>query len=108
MCVGEDPCTPEICGKGKCVNSSSSAAGFECNCDKGWKQARSDDDQFFKFLPCVIPNCKFSTLLQHWIFFKYDDTFFSSGSLNFHCEEAPPPAVDKQKKANSSVFDRKH
>ncbi|KAL8485146.1 hypothetical protein ACS0TY_027440 [Phlomoides rotata] len=79
---GGDPCGVDICGKGKCVASNSSTSGYECDCDQGWKQARSEDDQFFKFLPCIIPNC----------------------SLNFHCEEASPPAVDKQN-TNFSVFD---
>ncbi|KAL6581710.1 hypothetical protein OROMI_005724 [Orobanche minor] len=41
--------------------SSNSTFGYECECDSGWKQAGSQDDEYLKFLPCVIPNSCFWT-----------------------------------------------
>lgn len=77
-----DACKEDVCGKGKCVASNNSTFGFECQCEPGWKQARSQDDDSLKFMPCVIPNC----------------------TLNYNCAKTPDPAPDKNK-ANSSIFD---
>lgn len=54
----DNVCKEVECGKGTCKASSNSTLFFECECDPGWKQARSDDDDDLKFLPCVVPNCK--------------------------------------------------
>ncbi|KAL0284621.1 UNVERIFIED_CONTAM: hypothetical protein Scaly_2845100 [Sesamum calycinum] len=53
-----NPCRENVCGKGSCVTTENSTFGFECECQHGWKQARSQDDEYLKFLPCVIPNCE--------------------------------------------------
>lgn len=82
---GDEACKTNVCGKGSCVASSNNTFGFECECEKGWKQARSDNDQFFNFLPCVIPNC----------------------TLNFNCARAPAPAPNPNG-SNFSVFDPCH
>lgn len=55
--LSENPCTLSICGKGSCVAVKNSTFGFECQCESGWRQTRSDDDYNLKFLPCVIPDC---------------------------------------------------
>ncbi|KAH6821613.1 hypothetical protein C2S53_016723 [Perilla frutescens var. hirtella] len=79
---GDEACKSNVCGKGSCVASNTSSFGFECECERGWKQARAEGDQFFKFLPCVIPNC----------------------TLNFNCAKSPDPAPNLNK-SKSSVFD---
>ncbi|PIN17779.1 hypothetical protein CDL12_09554 [Handroanthus impetiginosus] len=76
-------CRENICGKGKCVASNNSTFGFECNCEPGWKQARPDDDEHSKFLPCVIPNC----------------------TIHHACAKAPASAPDNHRRPNSSIFD---
>ncbi|KAK6130237.1 hypothetical protein DH2020_036047 [Rehmannia glutinosa] len=81
--LGNNACRENVCGKGNCVVSNNSTFGFVCECDSGWKQARAEDDEYLKFLPCVIPNC----------------------TLDYHCANAPAPASDNQKKANFSIFD---
>lgn len=53
----DDVCKEVNCGKGTC-KPSSSAFFFECECQPGWKQTASGSGDDFKFLPCVIPNCK--------------------------------------------------
>lgn len=79
-----DVCKEVECGKGNCKPSENSTFNFECECSPGWKQARSDDSDSFKFLPCVIPNC----------------------TLDYSCTEAPPPVQEKERRANdSSIFD---
>ncbi|XP_051152835.1 uncharacterized protein LOC127266593 [Andrographis paniculata] len=52
-----DGCNGAACGRGKCVPSTYTLLGFECECEEGWMQARAPDANFLKFLPCVIPNC---------------------------------------------------
>lgn len=54
-----DVCQRTECGKGTCKPSNDSTFGFVCECEVGWKQARPDHDDDFKFLPCVIPNCEY-------------------------------------------------
>ncbi|KAL3828764.1 hypothetical protein ACJIZ3_017566 [Penstemon smallii] len=56
-----DPCHENVCGRGDCIPSEDSTFGFECECQPGWRQARSDTDANFRFLPCVIPDCTLST-----------------------------------------------
>lgn len=59
MCILIDTvCKGDVCGKGTC-KASNSSLGYECECDAGWKQTRAQNDTLFKFLPCVIPNCKY-------------------------------------------------
>ncbi|XP_016472090.1 uncharacterized protein LOC107794138 isoform X2 [Nicotiana tabacum] len=81
----ENVCKEVSCGKGTCKASSNGTFGFACECDPGWTQTRSKNDNFFKFLPCVIPNC----------------------TTNFSCgEDAPAPAPDKR--TNTSIFEPCH
>ncbi|XP_059293675.1 uncharacterized protein LOC132046874 isoform X2 [Lycium ferocissimum] len=87
----ENACKEMNCGKGTCKASSNSASsnstfGFACECQPGWRRTRSENDNLFKFLPCVIPNC----------------------TMNFSCgeKEAPAPAPDKR--SNSSIFEPCH
>lgn len=63
-----DPCEGPVCGRGTCVPLNNNTLGFECECEPGWRQARPEEDIFAKFLPCVIPNCKFSLLFLFFIF----------------------------------------
>lgn len=49
------------CGKGSCKASSNATFGFACECDAGWRQTRLESDNFSRFLPCVVPNCKYSS-----------------------------------------------
>ena len=57
----DDVCKGVVCGKGTCKPSNQSAFFlFECECDPGWKQANFGLAENFKFLPCVVPNCKSS------------------------------------------------
>ncbi|XP_057771610.1 uncharacterized protein LOC130991412 isoform X1 [Salvia miltiorrhiza] len=82
--IGDEACKTDVCGKGSCVPSSSSIFGFECQCQQGWRQTRSDDDQFFKFLPCIVPNC----------------------TVSFNCDKSTAPApAPNPKNSNYSVFD---
>ncbi|KAG6435586.1 hypothetical protein SASPL_100460 [Salvia splendens] len=81
---GDEACKTNICGKGSCVPWNNSVFGFECQCQQGWKQSRPENDQFFKFLPCVVPNC----------------------NVSFNCDMPPAPApAPNLKNANQSVFD---
>ncbi|KAL8490893.1 hypothetical protein ACS0TY_022773 [Phlomoides rotata] len=48
---------PGVCGMGRCVHVTNNTLGFVCECELGWRQARLQEDEFLKFLPCVIPNC---------------------------------------------------
>ncbi|PHT62141.1 hypothetical protein T459_34023 [Capsicum annuum] len=84
--IFENACKAVNCGKGSCKASSNSTFGFACECDAGWRQTRSENDHFFKFLPCVIPNC----------------------SVNFSCGEGAPPAPAPDKRSNSSIFEPCH
>lgn len=54
-------CNEVECGKGNCSASINYPLGYRCECQKGWKRVRLDEDDTdkLKFLPCVIPNCKF-------------------------------------------------
>ncbi|MFS7952836.1 hypothetical protein Hanom_Chr07g00611591 [Helianthus anomalus] len=61
--IFEDACKEVKCGEGICKQSQNSTIiPFECECSPGWKQlattSDNDGDQGWKFLPCVIPNCK--------------------------------------------------
>ncbi|KAI3472498.1 hypothetical protein Pfo_031265 [Paulownia fortunei] len=78
-----DACEETVCGRGTCLPSNNSTFGFECECEPGWQQARLEDDDYLKFLPCVIPNC----------------------TLNYTCANAPP-ARNNQQRPNLSFFDR--
>lgn len=78
--LGDEACKTNVCGKGSCVPTSNSTFGFECQCQQGWKQSRPDDDQFFKFLPCVVPNCQFVFLLLFNLCFLQ---WFLHNLLNF-------------------------
>ncbi|KAI3459418.1 hypothetical protein Pfo_016081 [Paulownia fortunei] len=77
-----DACEETVCGRGTCLPSNNSTFGFECECEPGWQQARLEDDDYLKFLPCVIPNC----------------------TLNYTCANAPP-ARNNQQRPNLSFFD---
>ncbi|KAI3761712.1 hypothetical protein L1987_52133 [Smallanthus sonchifolius] len=85
--IFENVCKQVTCGEGICKPSDNSTIPYECECSPGWKQlATSVDDhhQYFKFLPCVIPNC----------------------TLNYSCSEAaPPPVQEKENRGNESFFD---
>jgi len=82
----DDVCKGVECGKGNCTPSTNSTLNFVCECQPGWKQTRSDKDNHFKFLPCVIPNC----------------------TMNSSCTEAAPPVQDKETRADTSIFDPCH
>ncbi|CAI9118391.1 OLC1v1019957C1 [Oldenlandia corymbosa var. corymbosa] len=77
VCKSSNPC-----GKGTCKSSNETTFGYECVCDAGWKQTRSEKDNDLKFLPCVVPNC----------------------TLNYSCVEAPSPAPHVNR-SGQSVFD---
>ncbi|XP_015573458.1 uncharacterized protein LOC8280862 [Ricinus communis] len=81
--IFDDACKKVECGKGTCKASSNSSFFYECECDPGWKQTRSDHDDTLKFLPCVVPNC----------------------TMDYSCVAAPSPIQDKSSKSNASVFD---
>ncbi|XP_059447477.1 uncharacterized protein LOC132178912 isoform X2 [Corylus avellana] len=81
--VFDNICKEVECGKGTCKGSSNGTFGFECECETGWKQTRSDDDDHLKFLPCVVPNC----------------------TLDTSCTSAPSPVQEKERRANASIFD---
>ncbi|XP_030466967.1 uncharacterized protein LOC115685947 [Syzygium oleosum] len=63
------PCDAVECGKGNCVANSSYPFNYICECEAGWKRTRLDNEDDYKFLPCVIPNC----------------------SLQYSCVPAPTP-----------------
>ncbi|KAL9319439.1 hypothetical protein ACSQ67_015956 [Phaseolus vulgaris] len=72
------------CGKGTCKASENTTFLFECECQPGWKQTLSnDEDSDFKFLPCIVPNC----------------------TLDYSCSKAPAPVQEKATKSNESIFD---
>lgn len=77
----EELCNEVECGKGSCVVNTSATFGFECQCNAGWKRTRLDNEDDYKFLPCVIPNC----------------------SVQYSCMPAPPPVPSIPE--NTSVFD---
>ncbi|KAI7738419.1 hypothetical protein M8C21_022790 [Ambrosia artemisiifolia] len=83
----DDVCKEVKCGQGSCKPLDNSTIPYECECSPGWKQlatfAVDDDNQFFKFLPCVIPNC----------------------TLDYSCSKAPPPVQQKENRGNTSIFD---
>lgn len=83
--IFENMCKTVSCGRGSCKESSNATFGFACECDAGWRQTRLENDSFFKFLPCVVPNC----------------------TVDFSCgKEAPAPAANKR--SNSSLFEPCH
>ncbi|KAI6692580.1 hypothetical protein NL676_020290 [Syzygium grande] len=63
------PCDAVECGKGTCVANSTYPWDYICECEAGWKRTRLDNEDDYKFLPCVIPNC----------------------SLQYSCVPAPQP-----------------
>ncbi|CAK9329121.1 unnamed protein product [Citrullus colocynthis] len=82
----ENVCKEVNCGKGTCKASGNGTFSFECDCDSGWKQTLSDDDDdggHFEFLPCIIPKC----------------------NLTHSCSLAPPPGVQTKPRTNESIFD---
>ncbi|OMO85581.1 hypothetical protein COLO4_21556 [Corchorus olitorius] len=82
--AADDICKEVECGKGKCNPSiNGSFPYYVCECDLGWKQTRSDNDDHLKFLPCIVPNC----------------------TLNSECAAAPSPVQEKEDKPNESIFD---
>ncbi|XP_010256164.1 PREDICTED: uncharacterized protein LOC104596606 isoform X2 [Nelumbo nucifera] len=82
--VSEEICKEVNCGKGTC-KPWSNAIGYTCECDAGWKRTRFDNEteDYFKYLPCVIPKC----------------------TLDYSCSSAPPPLPDKEVPHNSSFWD---
>lgn len=84
--IFENMCKEVNCGKGSCKASSNATFGFACECDAGWRQTRSVNDDFFKFLPCVVPNC----------------------TVNFSCGDKEAPAPTPDKRSNSSIFEPCH
>ncbi|KAK7354907.1 hypothetical protein VNO80_14149 [Phaseolus coccineus] len=84
--IFDEVCKAVECGKGTCKASENSTFFFECECQPGWKQTLSnDDDSGLKFLPCIVPNC----------------------TLDYSCSKAPAPAPVEEKatKSNESIFD---
>ncbi|KAI4317888.1 hypothetical protein L6164_025718 [Bauhinia variegata] len=82
-----DLCKDVACGKGTCKRSNNGTfPAYVCECEDGWKQTRSDDDNDFKFLPCIVPNC----------------------SVDYSCSKAPSPVQEKAGKTNASIFDVCH
>ncbi|KAM7462840.1 hypothetical protein LguiA_030961 [Lonicera macranthoides] len=84
--IFDDVCKEVECGKGSCKPALNSTFFFVCECEPGWKQARPDDDDYFKFLPCLIPDC----------------------NLNYACTKVPSPLQEKEEHANESFFDPCH
>ncbi|XP_014513219.1 protein lin-12 [Vigna radiata var. radiata] len=81
--IVDEVCKGVECGKGTCKASQNSTFFFECDCQPGWKQPLSnDDDSAFKFLPCIVPNC----------------------TLDYACAKAPAPVQEKAAKSNESSF----
>lgn len=58
----DEVCKHAECGKGTC-KASNSSIGYICECEPGWKQTRPEHDDDLKFLPCVIPNCEFLSII---------------------------------------------
>ncbi|KAK9073135.1 hypothetical protein SSX86_007458 [Deinandra increscens subsp. villosa] len=81
--IFEDVCKQVKCGQGICKPSDNSSIPYECECSPGWKQIAATSDQYFKFLPCVIPNC----------------------TLDYSCSKAPSPVQEKENRGNESIFD---
>lgn len=84
----EEFCKDIACGKGKCKVASNHTIGYMCECDPGWKQTISDDDNDdddnLRFLPCVIPNC----------------------TVDYSCQKAETPSPQiKDPPKNTSFFD---
>ncbi|CAI8603349.1 unnamed protein product [Vicia faba] len=78
-------CEEVDCGKGRCFVNTSLPLSFACECESGWKRTQDEDDDLYatSFLPCVIPEC----------------------SLNYGCQQAPPPVREKSIPNNISAFD---
>lgn len=57
--IGGGVCEESVCGRGECVPLDNTTIGFACECEPGWRQALPQYDEYPRFLPCVIPNCKF-------------------------------------------------
>ncbi|XVF57264.1 hypothetical protein PTKIN_Ptkin06aG0191100 [Pterospermum kingtungense] len=87
--IGQSSLCDEVeCGKGTCKANISYPLNYICECDSGWKRTRDDDnsDDAIKFLPCVIPNC----------------------TLDYSCQQAPPPVPANEVPHNSTFFDRSY
>ncbi|XP_010259133.1 PREDICTED: uncharacterized protein LOC104598658 [Nelumbo nucifera] len=82
--VSEEICKDVNCGKGTC-SPLNYTFGYTCECEPGWKRTRlsSEDEDHFKILPCVIPNC----------------------TLDYACSSAPPPVPEKDVPHNESFWD---
>lgn len=66
------------CGKGSCVVNTSYPLNFVCECDSGWKRTQDDDDKYAaSFLPCVIPECKFHSLINYLEFTRLPTNFIN-------------------------------
>ena len=53
--VTDGVCGMVFCGQGTCQKSNTSALGFECECNPGWKRIQIGP---VSFPACLIPNCK--------------------------------------------------
>ncbi|KAJ7979991.1 Neurogenic locus notch-like protein [Quillaja saponaria] len=84
--IFDDICKEAVCGKGTCKPSKNSTWFYECECDPGWKQVDSSDDNHLKFLPCIVPNC----------------------TLNHSCIKTHAPAQEKSTRTNESILDPCH
>ncbi|TMW82866.1 hypothetical protein EJD97_004341 [Solanum chilense] len=84
--IFDNVCEEVNCGKGSCKAASNATFGFVCECDYGWKQTSSETDNFFKFLPCAVPNC----------------------TVNFSCGKEAPPAPAPDSRSNTSFFEPCH
>lgn len=65
--ITDNVCKEVECGKGNCKPSRNSTFLFDCECEAGWSQARSNHTHSFAFLPCVVPNCKSLFILSKFI-----------------------------------------
>lgn len=82
----DDVCKKVECGKGSCKPSTNSSLLFACECDPGWRQAASQLDDHFNFLPCVVPNC----------------------TIDYSCSEAHSRVQNEVTSSNFSIFDPCH
>ncbi|KAA8540445.1 hypothetical protein F0562_024636 [Nyssa sinensis] len=62
----DDACTSANCVEGKCIVSTATLLGFDCECNPGWSKLGVG---FFTLPACIVPNC----------------------TLNFQCGDGSPP-----------------
>ncbi|RWV79327.1 hypothetical protein GW17_00059558 [Ensete ventricosum] len=56
LCYTDEICNSSgECGKGSCQVSTDDSIGYVCKCNLWWSQFHTRD--YFRFLPCIIPNC---------------------------------------------------